>query len=76
MTKWNNPETGERMVVYRPLYKLPDMWEDAITALTRTEKNFNEPVTRDGVSHAHRFSLIEDQQTINACIEAAGKLYH
>lgn len=69
-------ETGERMVVYRPCYKLPDLHGDAVTALVRTERNFNEPVDRNGIAHESRFMLVDDPHTIRDCLEAVRTLYN
>lgn len=66
-------ESGERMAVYRPLYKLPNLWEEGIEVLIRTEKNFNE--YEDRMNGNPRFRIIEDQDTIVACIEATNNLY-
>lgn len=68
-------ETGERMVVYRPCYKLPDLHEEAVTALVRTERNFNEQVERDGIVHESRFRLVEDPATIELCSKSIDALY-
>lgn len=68
-------ENGERMVIYRPLYKLPDMWEDAVSVLVRTEKNFNQFEERMA-PHETRFRLIEDPETINKLNHQVKFLYN
>jgi hypothetical protein len=71
-------ETGEKMVVYRPCYKLPNMFEsDAVTALIRTDANFSEPRSTpiEGHDVVERFRLIEDEAMIFACISATDALY-
>ena len=46
-------ETGEWMAVYRALYGEKQLW-------VRPLSMWDEPVERDGVMHAHRFTLLED----------------
>lgn len=66
-------ETNERMVVYRPCYKLPDLHEEGVSALVRTETNFNETEPRMGGKP--RFRLVEDEATVAACAAAVLHLY-
>ena len=69
-------ETGEKMAVYRPCYKLPNMFEsDAVTALIRTDNNFDEPRSMSLTRIEPRFRLIEDAEIIRQCQEATDRLY-
>lgn len=69
-------ETGEKMAVYRPCYKLPSMFEsDAVSALIRTDANFDEPRSMSLTRIEPRFRLIEDSEIIKQCQTATDKLY-
>ena len=61
-------EAGLVRVIYRPLYKLPDLRETS--SLNRTLGNFTSMV-----GEVPRFRKITDGEKIKRCKEAAKKLY-